>query len=264
MPVKGRRGRSRPLLAAALLSALVVALVVVIFHDDFFSARGRAPRHLPAPDASLLDQAVTIATPATVKIEGSSCGLAVAGSGVVVGNGLVMTAAHVVAGSDTLRVVDSAGRHHAVAVLVDPLADLAVLSIDGLVENPLVISEAPAERGMIGAVVGYPLGGALDASPAVVLDYYLAEQHDIYQRDLIRRPVLEVQAEVLPGSSGGPVVNSDGALIGMIFGQSEDDSQVGYAAPAVTMRTTLHQALLDNQNGPVAVSTGGCLPPTAG
>jgi S1-C subfamily serine protease len=97
-----------------------------------------------------------------------------------------------------------------------------------------------------------------------VLDNYRAEGHDIYGQERIVRQILEVQAQVLPGSSGGPFVDSRGTLIGMVFGQSQDRSGVGYALPAAAIRLVVDEALSLTRGGPIAVSTGACLAGVAG
>jgi S1-C subfamily serine protease len=236
----------------------------MLFHDDLFSDSAKGPQHLPPPDASQLDEAIALATRSTVKIEGSACDLAIAGSGVVVGEGMVMTAAHVVAGASKLNVIDPVGRRRSAAVIVvDPLADLAVLSVSHLDRDFVNVSTRTSDRGLAAAVLGYPRGGSLAVQPGVVLDNYRAQQHDIYGRDVIERQVLEVQAPVEPGQSGGPVVDATGSLVGIIFGQSEIDADVAYAVTAQTIAIVLREGVAAVQHGSVPVSTGECLPSTA-
>ncbi|HSB85632.1 MAG TPA: trypsin-like peptidase domain-containing protein [Ilumatobacteraceae bacterium] len=230
--------------------------------DVIDGADPKGARHLATPDRSAVEAAITTASRSTVKIEGSACGLATAGSGVVVGDGVVLTAAHVVAGATESRVVDSTGSHRAVAVLVDPLADLAVLYSDGLSDEPVTISSTPAGRGTAAVVLGYPRGGQLHASPAVVLDSYRAEQNDIYGREQAEREILEVQAPVVPGSSGGPVVDSKGELIGIVFGQSQGDPDVGFAVTATAIDRSVEAGRRAAETGARAVSTGDCLTTT--
>ena len=216
---------------------------------------------LPTPDRALLEQAIASATPSTVKIKGSACGLATAGSGVVVAAHLVLTAAHVVAGATESEVVDSAGEHRAIPVVVDPLSDMAVLYVEALSDPPVEINDHAASRGTVGVVLGYPHGGNLQVTPTVVLDNYRADSHDIYGQQSIVRQILEVQAQILPGLSGGPFVDSQGMLIGMVFGQSEAVPDVGYTLTAPAIRELVDAGLGATDAGQTAVSTGACLPP---
>lgn len=219
---------------------------------------------LPVPDRALLEPAIIAASPSTVKIKGSACGLETAGSGVAVAAHLVLTAAHVVAGATESEVIDASGQHHAIPVIVDPLSDVAVLYVQALDAEPLDINETPARRGTTGAVLGYPHAGRLEASPAVVLDSYRAQGHDIYGLQAISRQILEVQARIVPGSSGGPLVDSQGRLIGLAFGQSEDEPDIGYTLTAAAVRDVLDAALRLTQENPIPVSTGACLTVNAG
>ncbi len=250
--------RSAAGIAARRLNAaasLIMAMLLIACGDP---ATGGG---LPPPDRALLEPAIAAATPSTVKITGAACGLATAGSGVVVANHLVLTAAHVVAGATESHVLDSAGAHRAILVVFDPASDLAVLYVEDLADEPLPISDDPPKRGTVGVVLGYPHAGGIEVSPAVVLESYRAEGHDIYGWQRTVRQIMEVQARVLPGSSGGPLVDSHGMLIGMVFAQSEDDPDIGYTLTSPPIRDIVDDGLGLTQHGVTAVSTGACWTP---
>ena len=254
--------RSRSL-ALRLLGVVAVTTLLVgtWFGRDFFGGgSSHSIRPLPLPEATQVQAGIDIATPSAVKVEGSACGFATAGSGVIVDRHLVLTAAHVVAGSTDSRVTEGRSTYPAVPVLVDPLADVALLYVDRLEGQPVAINTRRVDRGTVSAVLGYPHGGGLDASPAVVLDAYRADEHDIYNVQRVERDVLEIEARVLPGSSGGPVVDAHGQLIGMVFGQSQVQPDVGFAVTAgVIADVSAHGAALVQQ-GVTGVATGACLP----
>ncbi|MDQ3866406.1 MAG: CvpA family protein, partial [Actinomycetota bacterium] len=97
-------------------SRLLPALVRAVPLDPLLRALARfdplpilpylAPRALPPPDASVLRSAGAHAAAASVvKVEGTSCGLGVQGSGWVAAEGLVATNAHVVSGQNDTRVL---------------------------------------------------------------------------------------------------------------------------------------------------------------
>ena len=174
---------------------------------------------------------------------------------------LVLTAAHVVAGATESRVVDAAGEHRAIPVVVDPLSDVAVLYVEAISDPTIAISDHAADRGTLGVLLGYPNGGALQATPTVVLANERAESHDIYGQRSTVRQILEVQALILPGSSGGPLVDSQGRLIGMVFGESQDDPGIGYTLTSGEIRHAVDEGLGAVATGPTAVGTGPCLPP---
>ena len=218
-------------------------------------------RRLPAPPGGQLESAIAVAAPSTVKVTGVSCGRATLGSGVVMAPDLVVTTAHVVAGAEELLVLFAISVRPAVPILVDARADLAVLYVRGLARDPLPLATVAAVRGTIGAVLGYPGGRALATNPAIVLASHRASGRDIYGRDRVMRDILEVQAQLGPGASGGPLVDSNGAVLGVLFGQSEDHPDIVYALTASAIRVVIDEARRLPQGGdPVGVPTGECLP----
>jgi uncharacterized membrane protein required for colicin V production len=103
-----------------------------------------------------------------VAIGGSSYGYGSTGSGWVAAPDLVVTNAHVVAGSGRVAVrQEGAWRgYEAEVVSVDPGNDVAVLAVDGL--GLPTLQSADPEPGEPVAIVGYPYGGPLDAEPGRV------------------------------------------------------------------------------------------------
>lgn len=217
----------------------------------------------PAPAAPVegparreVRRAAAAADDATVQIVGEACGRIQEGSGFLAAPGYVVTNAHVVAGVDAPEVREPDGTAHpATPVLFDPGLDLAVLRIPGPVGPPLELAPGPAERGDGAAVLGYPEGGGLSAAPAAVRARLEAVGRDIYGRGRVRREVYELQAAVRPGNSGGPFVDEDGTVLGVVFAASTTDPGIGYA-----LASTEVDPLVDRAEGRTAsVPTGPCL-----
>ncbi|MDB5165007.1 MAG: serine protease [Candidatus Saccharibacteria bacterium] len=206
------------------------------------------------PNLGDLQAAVTRDKESVVKVEGQGCGGVVEGSGFVAGSGLVATNAHVIAGIKRPFVQDSSGIHSATPIWFDPDLDFAVLRVSNLAGHSLVISSATVKSGTAAAVLGYPGGGSFTADPAAVLDQFTASGRNIYGRGQVHRDVYEVQADIIPGNSGGPLVARDGSVIGLIFAQSTTYEHVGYALTASQVSTELDQAVARNQT----VNTGAC------
>ena len=206
------------------------------------------------PNADAVNAAAAIARPATVKIEGAGCGGIQEGSGFVVGPGLVATNAHVVAGIDAPQILDTAGRHRAVVVLFDPNLDIAVLRTTGLAAAPLPIDADVVPRGTIAAALGYPGGGDFTAGAAAVLERQTAVGRNIYDAGLIRRDIYVLQAVVRPGNSGGPLVGTDGTVIGVIFATSTTNPDIGYALTSAEILPDLATA-----RTAAPTTTGACV-----
>ena len=80
-------------------------------------------------------------------------------------------------------------------------------------------------------VVGRPRGVAR-VLPAQLTDVVVARGRDIYDREAVSRRVLVLTVALAPGDSGGPVVDADGQLIGVVFAAATDQPGTGFAVPA--------------------------------
>jgi S1-C subfamily serine protease len=213
------------------------------------------PVHPPSQAEALA--AFEAADGSTVMVVGPACERIQEGSGFVVAGEYVVTNAHVVAGVDTPRVLSPASESYAATtVLFDPELDLAVLFVDDAPWPSLALAQVDADRGDVGAVLGYPGGGPIDPERAAVLraiDGVVGR--DIYGRSATERSVLELQAEVRPGNSGGPFVLANGTVAGVVFAASTTDRNVGYALAASDVAPQVGRSIGETQ----AVGTGPCI-----
>lgn len=199
------------------------------------------------PTLSSLNSAVMHDQLSVVKVEGNGCGGVVEGSSFVVSKNVVITNAHVVAGVADPYIVDLHGQHQANVIWFDPNLDLAVLTTTNLVGSPLPIDSITAADSTPGAVLGFPGGGGFSAAPAVVLSSFEATGRNIYDQGNTNRSIYEIKSNVIPGNSGGPLINSEGDVIGLIFAESTTYNNVGYALTMQQPLSELHQALKRNQ-----------------
>jgi uncharacterized membrane protein required for colicin V production len=206
---------------------------------------------VPPPDPRLLRApGVREAAPSVVRVLGTACGLAVEGSGWVARPGVVVTAAHVVAGEDDTVVEDpaSGARLGAVPVAVDARNDVAVLRVPGLGAPPLrLVDPSP---GTPVAILGYPNDGPFDAEPGRIGRTVTVLSEDAYGHGPIARTITSVRAVVRHGDSGGPAVDARGRVQTTIFA-ARVGSDGGYGVPSSIVRRAL-----DGARGPV--STGPC------
>lgn len=197
------------------------------------------------PDPALARSAVvTTVQRSVLKITGvaEDCDKSIAGTGFVFAPERVMTNAHVVAGVDDPEVQVGEERLDATVVLFDPRTDVAVLHVPGLRRPPLAFSGVPAEVGDGAVVVGYPQDGPFRADAARVRGTLRAQGSDIYGREPATREVLAIFSRVRPGNSGGPLVDPQGAVLGVIFAAAADDPQVGYALTREEVRAEAQAA----------------------
>ncbi|MGH9091078.1 MAG: MarP family serine protease [Acidimicrobiales bacterium] len=206
------------------------------------------------PSSSAAGAIAARAAGSTVKVLGQACGYLQEGSGFVVEPGLVVTNAHVVAGERSTQVVVGSGSYQATPVLYDPSFDLAVLRTDAPVGPPLTVDPDDVGRGTQGAVVGYPENGSLSVGPAGVAAALTAEGQDIYDQGTVVRKVYQIDADVQPGNSGGPLVAADGQVVGVVFSRSTVSAHVGYALASPGVLARVREA--EGRSTPVG--TGAC------
>jgi S1-C subfamily serine protease len=193
---------------------------------------------------------VAKAVQSTVNVEADGCGGRHEGSGFAVGEDLVATNAHVVAGAERIRSRRPDGRLlRTTIVLFDPARDLALLSVPGLGQSPLPIGEA--DEGTAGAVLGYPGGqDTVRVAPAIVRQEAPTTGRDIYNRNRTQRQVLYLASSLRPGDSGGALIDTDGRVVGVAFAIAPDRPGTAYALDDSELRAALAAPRTPDAGGP--------------
>lgn len=209
---------------------------------------------VPVPSSASADAIAQHATGSMVKVLGQACGYLQEGSGWVAAPGLVVTNAHVVAGEPSTQIQVGGATYGATPVLYTPKFDLAVLRTSAPLGPPLTVDPDEVGRGTQGAVLGYPENGPLVVGPAGVAASLTAEGRDIYNQGSVVRKVYQLDADVQPGNSGGPLIATDGQVIGVVFSRSTVSADVGYALASPGVLSRVEQA----EDRVAAVGTGAC------
>ena len=210
-----------------------------------------------APDATLADSLVVAKSrPSVVKIRGVApmCQKVLEGTGFVIAPNRVMSNAHVVAGSDSVTVEAEGKTYDATVVSYDPDADISILDVPTLPQQPLVFAEEPAKTGTDAVVLGFPGGGDFVATPARVREIIELSGPDIYKSKTVNREVYTIRGIVRQGNSGGPMINRAGQVIGVVFGAGVDDDDTGFVM--TTDEVARQLAKIGNS---AKVPTGACV-----
>jgi uncharacterized membrane protein required for colicin V production len=218
--------------------------------DPFPSIAGPIAGVAPPDPRLLAASGVRAAAPSVVRVVGTACGLSIEGSGWVARPGLVVTAAHVVAGEhDTaVQVFGTGSPLRATPVAFDARNDVAVLRVPGLGAKPLRLVDP--QQGAAVVILGYPGDGPFDAKPGRIGRTVAVLSQDAYGHGPVSRSITSVRGEVRHGDSGGPAVDASGRVQTTIFA-ARVGSTGGYGVPPAAIRDALNSA-----RGPVL--TGQC------
>jgi len=213
--------------------------------------------NLPGPvtidPAVASNPAVVDAAKRTVKVRSFGCGGEVFGSGFPTAGNYIVSNAHVVAGTHNTAVLLQDGRAlSARVVLFDPQRDVSVLYVAGL--NIPALPQADAGRGTTGATIGYPGGGDEVVGGAAVRIRIQAEGRDIYGDAQVQREIYVLSADIHPGNSGGPLVDSQGRVLGVVFANSTSNPSEGYALTNAEVAPDVAAGV----GRTAAVGTGAC------
>ena len=233
----GVRG-SRRLLAAGLAVVVVLLGVIAVLATRLSgaspgaSAQAATPRPIPASTAGLTVPGIYRRAAPSVVIVRTGHDL---GTGVIVADdGTILTANHVIAGGGTVTVTFADGTTaDATVAAANPKLDIATLTP---VRLPRVVVSATLGGGAgVGApvvAIGNPLGLTDSVSAGVIsgLDRTADTDHGKFSG------LIQFDASVNPGSSGGPLLDARGLVIGIVVSLAAPDGKdafagIGFAVP---------------------------------
>ena len=183
------------------------------------------PAPAPAPVARTAEELFAELSRSTARItvhdvSGRAVGL---GSGVVTGIGTVITNCHVATAGGSLTVKVGPEQFSASVEVADEEYDLCRLSVTGLTAPAVTIGTADSLRtGQKVFAIGSPQGLELTISDGIVSG----------MRDLPQGRVIQTTAPISPGSSGGPLFDAYGRLVGIMTFQHRSGQNLNFAVPA--------------------------------
>jgi S1-C subfamily serine protease len=222
-----RRAR-RCLLAATIAGTVVAACVPAppAIHDVPSFAAGDEVELPAAAATSVLRRAQQV----TVRIRSLGCDRFGIGSGFVLPGGVVVTNRHVIdqPRAVTLNTWDGVSLEASVTgIAVD--SDLAILQLSDAAELPVAeLRTTPVDVGETVVAVGYPGGGPATVTTGSVVGLADGELLDE------PAPVLRVDAVIRQGNSGGPLLDEEGRVVGVVFAL-EVGTGYGLAVPVTTL-----------------------------
>lgn len=229
----------------------------------------RRQSYVPEPTAPDASDATDEQSVGIVQISSTLTAGSGAGTGLVLdADGTVVTNHHVVEGATAIEVtvVSTGDTYTARYVGGNAATDVAVLQLEdasGL--TPVALSDEPAEVGDEITAVGDAGGdgGALTASPGTVAalhDDITVESTDGSAGGTALTDLIRMDAHVVPGDSGGAVLDADGEVVGMNVAASSGTRDVtGYAIPIATVEQVVAQVEAGDTSDGVELGYDGYL-----
>ena len=168
--------------------------------------------------------------------------------GTVIGKDLIVTVAHGVAGQTSTSITTIDGQVlNAKVVAIDINLDLALIYVDSTksTTNLIPLKFADAVEDSETRFVAFEDSQQFAIS-AKIKKILRINTEDIYLKNKISRPGLEVEARVVVGNSGGPLINHNGEIVGLVWATSRSEKNLAWATRIEAVDKLL--ALLSTRN----------------
>ena len=160
------------------------------------------------------------------------------GSGVIIANKLILTAAHVVSNDVFLEIKKSSNPKKFIAHVkwISHEADLALLEVEDKTffegTKPLEIGSLPHQQDGV-AVYGYPQGGNEISITQGIISRI---EQTVYVHSDFDLLSLQIDAAINPGNSGGPVFDEEGKIVGIAMQSLSTADNIGYLVPTPVIK----------------------------
>jgi tetratricopeptide (TPR) repeat protein len=218
-------------------SRMAWTLILVAFEALFLGPVIQTQVFGQQPDTAAKIYAQAAKSVLVILVKSPSGQVVAQGTGFLIEGGKIVTNEHVIKGGTV--VVDLGGaRIPATVERIDNLNDIAILTTSAEISaEPLLFVEKTPPPGSSVFAIGNPRGLEKSISSGVV-----AAMRQVGTRELI-----QITTPVSPGSSGGPVFDVSGKVVGVTVSSIEDGQNLNFAVPASAVVTLLRGKPLNDQ-----------------
>jgi serine protease Do len=162
------------------------------------------------------------------------------GAGVLLDpKGLIVTNEHLISKAVTIRVkFTNRQEYEANVIAADPELDIALLKIDDKKDFPFLKVDSKKVRVGERAIV---IGNPYSLSSSVTMGVVSALGRNLKINDKVYANLIQTDAPINPGSSGGALLDAEGNLIGIVTAIYEEGKGIGFAIPIEDVMTMLSE-----------------------
>lgn len=180
----------------------------------------------------------------TLRVRNISCAGIGTGSAFAVDRHTLVTNRHVLSGAVVIELNTWDGKSLEADINAASLGRLVDMGTATTIDVlPQVATIGPrAKKGAKVTAVGYPMGGPLTLSPGRVVRY--VDGNTLHPSIVIDGPVMVLSTKIKHGNSGGPILDSRGRVVGVIYAgepgaRYQDYARIAYGIPITTLRSLI-------------------------
>ena len=246
---------------AVMLSAFLIALTALIAVLIFLPGNGESDKIVYVHDRDDTNATLTVqetadlCNPFTVAIQTrTSLNTGAIGTGVIMTeDGYIITNYHVVKNAMTVTVYTFDGKTYGGRTVgYDESRDIAIVKISPLAGEKFPVAKtADYESVLTGdRVVAIGTPSSLECAWTVTVGHVSYAKRTLKMTDGTTHQVIQFDAAVNPGNSGGPLINDKGEVIGIVQLKIDQNDGIGFAIPVSTIESLFEKLTSDDMSRP--------------
>ncbi len=276
-PVKKSRGVLLPAMIGAMIGGLIVAAIIlgvlyatgIIGHTSTTTVSGQKVIVNNDTNVSTQVEAVAQVLPESVvgiqstvsqqTMFGTQSGTAMGSGFIVTSDGYIVTNAHVISGAtgDITVSTDNDKTYTAKTIWSDSNLDLAVIKIDAKDLKAVTLGDSDNVKvGETVVAIGNPI--SLEYERTVTSGIVSALNRSLMaENNLVAENLIQTDATINSGNSGGPLCNGSGEVIGINAYKDSQGEGIGFAIPVNILKPIINKIVATGSFKPIVIGVNG-------